>query len=96
MIECGLSNHTHPSIPSIYFEVINRYPTFFEKRTEYIPPVLQSFLDGRGLFHCVKSIRVRCQYLFLRFVKALRFFMGGYVEGILAALQVFSFSMRCV
>ncbi|KAJ3271577.1 pre-tRNA nuclear export protein [Terramyces sp. JEL0728] len=93
LMESGLSSFPHPSIPTIYFEIIFRYCQFFEQRQNYLPEVLQSFLDTRfvflttrGLFHPVKSIRLRVNYLFLRFVKLLRQFLGQYVESILSAL----------
>ncbi|KAJ3325466.1 pre-tRNA nuclear export protein [Boothiomyces sp. JEL0866] len=86
LLESGLSSFPHPSIPTIYFEIIFRYCQFFEQRQNYLPEVLQSFLDARGLFHPVKSIRLRVNYLFLRFVKLLRQFLGQYVESILSAL----------
>ncbi len=91
MVESGISNHPHPSIASIYFEVVNRYSGFFEKHINYLPIALQSFLDARGLFHPVKSVRLRTNYLFLKFVKSMKKFLVPYVEGMLTVLQVFSF-----
>ncbi len=96
LVESGISNHPHPIVSSIYFEVLNRYSGFFEKQTNYIPIALQSFLDARGLFHPVKTVRLRTNYLFLKFVKVLKKVLVPYVEGMLAVLQVciFSFSVN--
>ena len=96
MIESGISNHPHPSIASIYFEVVNRYSGFFEKHSNYLPIALQSFLDARGLFHRVKSVRLRTNYLFLKFVKSMKKFLVPYVEGMLTVLQVCFFLNRAV
>lgn len=87
MMESEISLFPHPSIPSIYFEVLNRYALFFEQNPKYAQYALQSFLDTRGLFNPVKSIRLRSNYLFLRFVKNLRSVLGPYVESILSVIQ---------
>lgn len=72
----------------MFFEILHRYAAFFEQLPEYIPQALKTFLDGRGLHHEKKYIRVRVNYLFMRFIKLLRGAMGGYVESILPALAV--------
>jgi exportin-T len=88
LMETNISKYPHPSIPIIYFEVLNRYSKFFEQRQEYIPQALQSFLDNRGLFHSIKSVRLRVNYLFLRFVKTLRPILGQFTESVLSVIQV--------
>jgi exportin-T len=87
MMDSGISQYLHPSIPAIYFEVVIRYAKFFEQRQDLIPAALQSFLDTRGLFHSSKPLRLRINYLFLRFIKLLRSTLGQYVESILAVIQ---------
>ncbi|KAJ3361329.1 hypothetical protein HDU91_003982 [Kappamyces sp. JEL0680] len=87
MMDSSISSYPHPSIPVMYFEIITRYSSFFETRPVYLPQALQSFLDSRGLFHPVKPIRLRVNYLFLRFIKSIKGQLAQYVEGMLAALQ---------
>jgi exportin-T len=87
MIESGVSKYPHLSIQPMYFEVICRYADFFAHKKDYLPEVLQSFLDNRGLFNQNKSIRLRVNYLFLRFVKQMRGYLGQYVESVLEVIQ---------
>jgi exportin-T len=89
LMESGISEYPHPAVSTIYFEVLIRYAKFFEQRQDLIPIALQSFLDSRGLFHSIKSLRLRVNYLFLRFVKALRPVLARYTESILSVIQVF-------
>ncbi|KAI8901283.1 armadillo-type protein [Globomyces pollinis-pini] len=87
LMECEISKYPHPSIANMYFEILLRYYYFFDQRPVYIPEALKAFLDDRGLFNPVKSIRLRVNYLFLKFIKPLRNVMGQYVESILSAVQ---------
>jgi exportin-T len=96
LMESNISEYPHSSVPFIYFEVLNRYTKFFEQRQDYIPAALQSFLDNRGLFHSVKSLRLRVNYLFLRFVKALRPLLGQFTESVLSVIQVLLFNLASV
>ena len=87
MMESGVSGYPHESIPLIFFEVVIRYAQFFEHHSQYIPEALQAFLDARGLHHNVPSIRIRINYLFLRFVKMQRSILYTFAENILSAIH---------
>ncbi|KAI9362521.1 armadillo-type protein [Zopfochytrium polystomum] len=58
-----------PSIPLVYFEVIVRYSQFFQTRPEFLPVVLESFVDKRGLHFPNQAVQSRLFYLLLRFLK---------------------------
>ncbi|XP_033110914.1 exportin-T-like [Anneissia japonica] len=68
-------------------ETVARYEKFFLLQQEHIPKVLMAFLDDRGLRHKHPTVRSRCSYLFLRFVKTLRMNLKPYTEVILENLQ---------
>lgn len=84
----GVSGYPHQTIPMQFFEILIRYYSFFEQKPDYIPTALQAFMDHRGLFHPERHVRVRLNYLFLRFVKLLRAFIAQYVESLLPPLSV--------
>ena len=53
----------------------------------FILPVLQSFLDERGLHHRVAKTRYRLNYLFSKFVKILRAKLAVYAQDIIFAIN---------
>ncbi len=75
-------------MPLIFFENVVRYYQFFEVQPDYIPTILEAFVDSRGLHNVVLQIRVRSWYLFHRYVKLLKSRMGPYVENVLTSIQV--------
>ncbi|KAJ3091721.1 pre-tRNA nuclear export protein [Quaeritorhiza haematococci] len=87
MIESYVSMYPHVSIQPLFFENICRYWQFLEQNVNLIPTVLQAFTDARGLHHPRTFVRSRINYLFLRFVKAIKLKLDGYVEMILASVQ---------
>ncbi|KAI8913285.1 armadillo-type protein [Gorgonomyces haynaldii] len=86
MFESGVSGYPHPSIPVLYFEILIRYHVFLQLDPKYFPEALQTFLDARGLHHPKRSIRMRLDYLFLRFTKLLRKEMVQFVDHIISGL----------
>ena len=58
-----------------------RYCPFFENNAHYARPVLENFL--RIIHHSAKRVKSRAWYLFLRFVRQLRFLVGELAERIL-------------
>jgi exportin-T len=88
LVNSGISAYPHPSVSCIYFDCIVRYYAFFESRKELIVVVLAEFLDKQGVYHGDKRVRERVWYVFYRFVKSLRPFMGNYAQAIVTSLKV--------
>eukprot|EP00842_Homolaphlyctis_polyrhiza_P004115 jgi/Hompol1/4704/HPOL_003826-RA len=82
-----ISSYPHDSIPIIFFEAVVRYSHFFEQRPEYLPSALQAFVDSRGLHHPSLFVRIRLNYLFLRFIKSLRQIIGQYSHSLLDSIK---------
>ncbi|KAI9202178.1 armadillo-type protein [Polychytrium aggregatum] len=87
MITSNISSYPHESVAPIFFENVARYAGFFESCPQYIPNVLQAFVDVRGLHHSSTSVRCRVNYLFLRFVKTMRLRLLPYVEHVITNVQ---------
>ncbi|CAG8633550.1 24667_t:CDS:10 [Dentiscutata erythropus] len=82
-----VSTYSHPAITLNFFENISRYSQFFEVQPDCIPPVLEAFVDIRGLHNPNTTIRYRSWYLFHRFVKLLKLKMDKYVNTVLGSIQ---------
>ncbi|KAI8842130.1 armadillo-type protein [Chytridium lagenaria] len=83
MIRCGVSTYQHPLIPIVFFDNIAKYP-------EYLPEVLNAFMDTRGLRHENAAVRSRLYYLFLRFLrdgKSLRVVLTEYAASIVLSFN---------
>ncbi|KAF0551511.1 Xpo1-domain-containing protein [Gigaspora margarita] len=87
MIQCDVSKYAHPAITLNFFENISRYSQFFEVQPDCIPPVLEAFVDIRGLHNPNTTIRYRSWYLFHRFIKLLKLKMDKYVNTVLGSIQ---------
>lgn len=90
MIKSGVCSYPHPAIPLIYFEVIVRYIQFYQHNPDYIPIVLESFIDARGLHYPDTVVQSRLFYLFLRFLKEGKDFkriLKPYASKMVASLQ---------
>lgn len=84
----SVSAYRHSAVQIQYFECAVRYAAFFTARPDAIGPVLQPFLDWRGIHHERPVVRYRVQYLFSRFVRETReCITADYVVGILEAIQ---------
>ncbi|KAJ3073540.1 pre-tRNA nuclear export protein [Podochytrium sp. JEL0797] len=69
MMQCNISAYPHPSIPVVFFENVVRFGLFFNHQPAFLPAVLESFVDTRGLHNPSSAVRSRVCYLFMRFVK---------------------------
>ncbi|KAH6581998.1 hypothetical protein BASA50_000428 [Batrachochytrium salamandrivorans] len=87
LFESDVAAYPHISISILYFEILVRYSQFFEQCPQYLPQALNAFVGTRGLHHSNISVRLRLNYLFLRFTKHLRQHIGPYVEGILSSIS---------
>ncbi|KAI8620592.1 armadillo-type protein [Chytriomyces sp. MP71] len=99
MMQCNISAYPHPSIPLVFFETVVKYGLFFNSvngaNVDFLPQVLESFVDARGLHNPSSSVRSRVYYLFLRFVKEikelkgkLKVYAGQLVEAIKDVLYI--------
>ncbi|XP_047735709.1 exportin-T [Hyalella azteca] len=87
LVLCGISSHSHPAVAIQFFECIARYEKFFVVEPQHISPVLEAFLDHRGMRNPSPKVRSRCSYLFLRFVRCLKYQLVPYASKILTQLQ---------
>ncbi|RHZ76816.1 hypothetical protein Glove_189g18 [Diversispora epigaea] len=87
MVQCNVATYSHPLIILNFFENVVRYYQFFEVQPEYIPSVLEVFVDSRGLHSHDSQIRSRSWYLFYRFIKLLKSNIDKYVETVLRSIQ---------
>lgn len=87
LINSSISQYSHSAVKLQYFETVTRYERFFYAQNQYIPTVLVSFLDERGLRNHDASISSRTSFLLTRFIKSLKSQVHPYVEDILKRLQ---------
>ncbi|KAM6601711.1 hypothetical protein CsatA_021320 [Cannabis sativa] len=79
--------HSNRLVALVYLETITRYLKFVQENAEYIPMVLNAFLDERGMHHPSIYVSRRASYLFMRVVKLLKVKLVPYIEKILQSLQ---------
>lgn len=86
MIQSGVANFPHPAITLQYMEIVVRYWNFFEMEgnSSLIAQVLENFV--RLVHHDHVRIRSRSWYLFHRFVKHLRAYVGNVAETIIQSI----------
>jgi len=83
----GVVTFNDSPILLLFFEICNRYSTFFEIFPHHIPAVLEAYVDTRGLHHSSLNHRVRCNYLFLKFVRQLRPKLITFTEQVIAQME---------
>ncbi|KAI9345254.1 armadillo-type protein [Obelidium mucronatum] len=69
MMQSNISAYPHPSIPVVFFENAVKFAIFYNTKPEYLPQILEAFVDTRGLHNSSSVVRSRVYYLFMRFVK---------------------------
>ncbi|KAI5465474.1 armadillo-type protein [Mariannaea sp. PMI_226] len=84
MVESGIASFSHPAILLQYMEICVRYCIIFENNQEYIPQVLENFV--RLVHHDHVRIKTRSWYLFHRFIKQLRHFVGNVTETVIQSI----------
>lgn len=81
MVYSGVVHVNHPSIQLLYIELVNRHTAFFTAdRTDLLNKTLEVFVSPLGVHNSNKKVQVRSWYLFYKFVKAVRNFVGGIAE----------------
>ncbi|XP_052175339.1 exportin-T isoform X2 [Diospyros lotus] len=79
--------HSSRLVALVHLDTIARYMKFVQEHTEYIPLVLATFLDERGIRHPNINTSQRASYLFMRVVKLLKAKLVPFIETILQSLQ---------
>ncbi|KAH8595707.1 armadillo-type protein [Bisporella sp. PMI_857] len=85
MVESGIASFNHPAIQLQYMEICVRYCSFFESQINYIPQVLEQFVQL--VHHQHIRVRTRSWYLFFRFVKHLRAHVGNVAETVIKSIS---------
>ncbi|KAJ3437608.1 exportin-t [Anaeramoeba flamelloides] len=75
------------SITHKLFWIIVRYTRGFKRVNEFIPAVLECFLDERGIKNPDRKVRSECSPLFLRFTEDLKFQLTRYTNDIIMEIQ---------
>ncbi|KAF8531197.1 armadillo-type protein [Trichophaea hybrida] len=84
MMASNVADHPHPIVKLKCMEIFMRHAAFFEVHTNYIPQALEGF--NKCIHHNHIRVRTRSWYLFHRFVKSLRQYMGEVAEAIMRAM----------
>ncbi|VDK61500.1 unnamed protein product [Onchocerca ochengi] len=89
VIESAVNLYGVSYINISFFEIACRYEKILQSNTDSLPMILEAFLDTRGLRQPSLQSRSRIIYLFCRFVKAHKLFLGNQTEHVLAQLESF-------
>ncbi|RMJ22810.1 hypothetical protein PHISP_06315 [Aspergillus sp. HF37] len=84
MVESDIRSFTHPATQLQFMEICVRYSSFFHHHGHFVPGVLESFLQLAH--HPVKKVKMRSWYLFQRFVRHLRSYIGNVAQAVVEAL----------
>lgn len=82
--DADIRSFTHPATQLQFMETCVRYTSFFHRHGHLIPRVLESFLQF--VHHPVKKVKMRSWYLFQRFVRQLRNYIGNVAQTVVEAL----------
>lgn len=87
-IAAGILTYPHSAVTLQYLECVQRYSEFFKCKTQHIQPVLEAFVDQRGIHNDIKAVRQRVIYLFSKFIKeARRYINEAFVPAILNGIS---------
>uniref|UniRef100_A0A1X7VQY9 Exportin-T n=1 Tax=Amphimedon queenslandica TaxID=400682 RepID=A0A1X7VQY9_AMPQE len=87
ILDSNLSHYPHAAVLLQYYEAILRHEKFFSTSPTYIPRVMESLLDQRGLRHANPGVCSRVCYQLLRFVKAARAHIGDIAVNVLSNIE---------
>lgn len=86
-ITSNLVENPHRIVKLQYFEILARYHRFFHLYPHLVETAIDHFIGLHGLHSTDPKLRSRVSYLFSRFTKDLRNYLGNFVEKILNAIQ---------
>lgn len=84
MVESGIRSFNHPATQLHFMEICVRYSSFFEHHAQFIPGVLEGFLQLAH--HHMVRVRTRSWYLLQRLVKHLKNHIGNVAQTVIEAL----------
>jgi exportin-T len=88
MIHSGVITINHPSIQLLYIELVNRHSAFFTaERTDLLNKTLEVFVSPLAIHNSNKKVQVRSWYLFFKFIKAVKNFVGDIAEQIFNSIS---------
>ncbi|KZZ88550.1 HEAT repeat containing protein [Ascosphaera apis ARSEF 7405] len=85
MVESDIRSFSHPATQLQFMEICVRYGSFFEHHPQFIPSVLESFIQL--VHHPMIKVKTRSWYLFYRYIKLLRNRIDNVAETIVTALS---------
>jgi exportin-T len=78
----------HPSIQLWYMELINKHSSLFtSQRPELLTKALEVFVSRLGVHNPNKKVQVRSWYLFFRFLRAVRRFVGDIADTVFTSIS---------
>lgn len=80
IVTSNVSSHPHMSVQIAYLEIVSRYARLITHHQDLIVPVLQSFVDERGMRNSNATVSSRASYLFLRVVKTLQGHLHPFID----------------
>ena len=80
----NIALHPHPSVQIRFMEVAVRYHSFFDKQPDFIPQVLDGFVNLAHSGHT--KVRYQAWNLMLRFIKSVKSHMAPYSKQAVQAL----------
>ena len=86
-VTSNLVENQHRIVKLQYFENLTRYYRFFQLYPQLIETAVDHFIGVHGLHNSDPKLRSRVSYLFSRFTKDLRNYLGNLVEKILNSVQ---------
>lgn len=89
IVSSGVSFYPHESVQISYFELVGRYANLLTVQQQLIIPVLESFIDQRGMRNPNGTVHSRATFLFSRLVQSLQPHLHGYVEKLFGFLRDF-------
>lgn len=87
VIASNLVENPHRIVKLQYFEILARYHRFFHLYPQLVETAIDHFISVHGLHSTDPKLRSRVSYLFSRFTKDLRNYLGNFVEKILNSIQ---------
>jgi exportin-T len=89
IIMSGISFYGHESVQLVYFEILIRYGNLLTVQQQLIVPVLESFVDQRGMRNTNTTVQSRTTFLFLKLVKILEKQLCAFAEKLYDFLSEF-------
>lgn len=80
----------HPQIQSNFFEIVVKHYSFLNINSEELTyRILEIFTSPFGLFNTTEKVRLRCWYLFFRFIKLTKPILSNesFIENLLIKIQ---------